>query len=119
MVSLLTLTCWLQALANHARCAGPSNGAPAYPDFLSAGPGLMAVVLVLINSYPDLLSAGPGLTAVALVLINSAAVTFTFCLQALADSYQTTPDALALAVVLVQPFHPMVLSGAACVSHLR
>ena len=29
------------------------------------------------------------------------------------------PDAVALAIAMAQPFHPMVLSGAASVAHLR
>lgn len=33
--------------------------------------------------------------------------------------YNTTPDALALACVLKQPFQPMVLSGAATVEQLQ
>lgn len=32
---------------------------------------------------------------------------------------KATPDAVALAISMVQPFHPMVLSGAASVTHLR
>lgn len=33
--------------------------------------------------------------------------------------FETTPDALALACVLSQPFKPMVLSGAATLGHLQ
>jgi aryl-alcohol dehydrogenase-like predicted oxidoreductase len=33
--------------------------------------------------------------------------------------FQTTPDALALACVLNQPFRPMVLSGAATLEQLQ
>jgi len=40
-------------------------------------------------------------------------------LQEVATQMGTTVDALALAVVLAQPFTPMVLSGAACKEHLE
>ena len=40
-------------------------------------------------------------------------------LRAAADARGTTVDALALAVAMAQPFAPMVLSGAATVSHLE
>lgn len=33
--------------------------------------------------------------------------------------FETTPDALALACVLKQPFQPMVLSGVATLGHLQ
>lgn len=39
--------------------------------------------------------------------------------HSLALQYNSTPDALALACVLKQPFRPMVLSGAATVEQLR
>ncbi|GIL48691.1 hypothetical protein Vafri_5170 [Volvox africanus] len=39
-------------------------------------------------------------------------------LQHMADKYGTTVDALSLAAVIVQPFHPMVLSGATTVEQL-
>ncbi|EFJ42383.1 hypothetical protein VOLCADRAFT_97624 [Volvox carteri f. nagariensis] len=39
-------------------------------------------------------------------------------LQAMADEYGTTIDALALAAIIVQPFRPMVLSGATTVQQL-
>lgn len=43
------------------------------------------------------------------------------CVSAILTKFQmgTTVDALALAVVLAQPFTPMVLSGAACKEHLE
>ena len=44
------------------------------------------------------------------------------CREALRDAAArvgTTPDALALAIAMHQPFKPMVLSGAATVEHLR
>lgn len=40
-------------------------------------------------------------------------------LQAAAEKYGSSPDAVALAVAMLQPFQPMVLSGAASVEHLR
>lgn len=40
-------------------------------------------------------------------------------LQKYADKYGTTVDALALAAVIVQPFRPMVLSGATTVEQLQ
>eukprot|EP00951_Prasinocladus_malaysianus_P005836 scaffold41116_cov46-Prasinocladus_malaysianus.AAC.1 len=40
-------------------------------------------------------------------------------LQKYASKYETTEDALALACVMVQPFAPVVLSGAATVEHLH
>ena len=44
------------------------------------------------------------------------------CNEALFDAalrIGTTPDALALAIAMHQPFKPMVLSGAATIEHLR
>jgi hypothetical protein len=40
-------------------------------------------------------------------------------LTEMASKYECSVDSLALAVVLLQPFQPMVLSGAANVAHLR
>jgi aryl-alcohol dehydrogenase-like predicted oxidoreductase len=40
-------------------------------------------------------------------------------LQAAAERHGSSPDAVALAVAMLQPFQPMVLSGAASVEHLQ
>lgn len=82
-------------------------------------------------------SAGPALcaaqTACVSVIIKEAMANgrltprnedpaFKEKLQLLCDTarqYNSTPDALALACVLKQPFHPMVLSGAATAEQLR
>ncbi|GLI62685.1 hypothetical protein VaNZ11_005361, partial [Volvox africanus] len=49
---------------------------------------------------------------------NSAFAPKLALLQRTADKYGTTVDALSLAAVIVQPFRPMVLSGAATVEQL-